>query len=708
MTVENYVYFQSGPNRNQLYRCNIVGASTPQLLDSSCGPGIFVSGNYVYFQSGPNRNQLHKRKIDGTGTSQLLDNFCGPGIFVSGDYVYFQGNSGFDQLWRHKIDGTGTSQFLDSSCGPGLFVSGDYVYFQSGPNRNQLHKRKIDGTGTSQLLDSSCGPGLFVSGNYVYFQSGPNRNQLHKRKIDGTGTSQLLDSSCGPGISVSGDYVFFQGGQNKNKLFRRNTDGTADAQLLDGSCGTNSKIISTNYNRISTIKNGLVAYYPLISDTKDYSGNNHNSIANTKVSFGPGLFGGSTLFTQSGASITTPASLNMTPNQFTISAWVCLNSTSTVDSKTESQIVGGLVVNNASKKLSFYFNYVIGNSNPKLVLLTSTVSISVGHWHHVGVTYDHETHKFAFYIDRKMVDMQDLSSLMPSTALPKYPFYGNIGGSSQAVGQFNGSISDVFLLDCKSEKVDMDLLGGIMTPQTTHPIHQEAQKQNLLAVTNIQKLCTPSWWAVIPVLGWVALQLAANCEAKPTTKPPSPESIVAAIYHNFNLIPPAALPAGRKPTRQELGIEEGVRIHIDVGGEGRTHSHGMKTGFNDSINLQAADGPVGDGTKQTQPPKGPIPRLVRMAKWEQNYPFADNFADYITMQNAPLHPNNVNEMARVLKPNGEISLWIDPAGSGWENNIEQLARKLKGKVKWNDVDEFHGDAGYGKTTIVANSLHDDL
>jgi hypothetical protein len=96
-----------------------------------------------------------------------------------------------------------------------------------------------------------------------------------------------------------------------------------------------------------------------------------------------------------------------------------------------------------------------------------------------------------------------------------------------------------------------------------------------------------------------------------------------------------------------------------------------------------------------------------MASWSQAYPFKDGFADYITMQNAPLFDHNVDEIARVInKSSGEIALWIDVAA--FRDNIIKLADRLNARVIWNDTDEFHGAAGSPKTTIVLAYQHDEL
>ena len=96
----------------------------------------------------------------------------------------------------------------------------------------------------------------------------------------------------------------------------------------------------------------------------------------------------------------------------------------------------------------------------------------------------------------------------------------------------------------------------------------------------------------------------------------------------------------------------------------------------------------------------PIPNLVLLDSWsdEQDYPFADNFADYITMQNAPLTPKNVKEIARCLRPGGVVELWIDDS---FLPEMLQLATLLQSKIEFDSVDQFNGTTGSPKFRIAS-------
>jgi hypothetical protein len=177
---------------------------------------------------------------------------------------------------------------------------------------------------------------------------------------------------------------------------------------------------------------------------------------------------------------------------------------------------------------------------------------------------------------------------------------------------------------------------------------------------------------------------------------PSLQTVVSSICATVGV--PAR--AGAQATRANAGINADYPITIDSGGEGpkpwdnSTHFGSMVSGFANAINLN-------DKTQTTGgPPTRTIPLLVQVAAWETNpgYPFANGFANYVTMQSAPLMPAGVTEMARIVAPGGRIGLWIDT--TMYATEITQLATALNSTAQYNAPDEFNGHAGYPKTLIV--------
>ena len=92
-------------------------------------------------------------------------------------------------------------------------------------------------------------------------------------------------------------------------------------------------------------------------------------------------------------------------------------------------------------------------------------------------------------------------------------------------------------------------------------------------------------------------------------------------------------------------------VHLDIGGEGR---------YPGAFNVN----PMGL-TSTTGTPGRPIPNLV--VGRAEALPIADHVADLVTVESAPIRPGAADEIARVLRPGGEIRL-LHPAGYAAETH----------------------------------------
>lgn len=155
---------------------------------------------------------------------------------------------------------------------------------------------------------------------------------------------------------------------------------------------------------------------------------------------------------------------------------------------------------------------------------------------------------------------------------------------------------------------------------------------------------------------------------------------------------------GRRADRRAMGIDDAHYLHLDIGGEGWATAHGIESGFRSAININYLETHSQTGD--------PIPNLVRVESWATSpgYPVADRSVNYITMQGAPLTSKNVSEMARTLRSDGRIDLWVDldldSEGVSVKQRIRDLAARLGKTVDWSCVDEFKGTAGNPKTCIA--------
>lgn len=163
-------------------------------------------------------------------------------------------------------------------------------------------------------------------------------------------------------------------------------------------------------------------------------------------------------------------------------------------------------------------------------------------------------------------------------------------------------------------------------------------------------------------------------------------------YQMWLMVKKAGWPASTLISRADGNFNDSDYLHLDIGGEGYHDIDSILSGFNSAINVNAQE-------NDSQAPKATIPHLVKLKAWSDTvpFPFVQGFADYMTMQGAPLTDHNVSEFTRCARSGGEIGLWIDR--DNFSQNIIKLADNLKSYPEWDAWDEFQGKAGYEKATI---------
>ena len=117
-----------------------------------------------------------------------------------------------------------------------------------------------------------------------------------------------------------------------------------------------------------------------------------------------------------------------------------------------------------------------------------------------------------------------------------------------------------------------------------------------------------------------------------------------------------------------------MTIHLDIGGEGR---------YPGAINVN----PMGL-TSTTGAPGRPIPNLV-VGRGEA-LPIADEVADLVTVESAPIREHAADEIARVLKPGGTVRL-LHPAGYAAQTHgivAAALGPELVGAVTTTGADDM--------------------
>lgn len=163
---------------------------------------------------------------------------------------------------------------------------------------------------------------------------------------------------------------------------------------------------------------------------------------------------------------------------------------------------------------------------------------------------------------------------------------------------------------------------------------------------------------------------ATRCRPKAVPPPPPPPPCGPACQAdkiNAALGTPAFASLNRdvRVSRAQAGLQDSDRVHLDVGGEGPHHIQSRCDGHDMVVNVNP------DTTVSSGPTTGqPIPNLV--LGYGQNLPFQDAFADEICAQSVPFSAEWAEEMVRVIKPGGRLSVCGPLGEAGYAAGLSQL------------------------------------
>lgn len=161
-------------------------------------------------------------------------------------------------------------------------------------------------------------------------------------------------------------------------------------------------------------------------------------------------------------------------------------------------------------------------------------------------------------------------------------------------------------------------------------------------------------------------------------------------------------------SRAELGLDDSNYVHLDLGGSYvQHHADHTCSGFTTSLNVNTTHLPE-DRTSDY-----PIPNLVYLKHWpsiqkhqskiDHPLPLSGEFADYITLQKLPLTEALICEIARCLRPGGEVGLWLDQNQDQSLEYVRKLSELLGGEIEWNAADEFEDESRFKKIKLQKKS-----
>lgn len=82
-------------------------------------------------------------------------------------------------------------------------------------------------------------------------------------------------------------------------------------------------------------------------------------------------------------------------------------------------------------------------------------------------------------------------------------------------------------------------------------------------------------------------------------------------------------------------------------------------------------------TTTTGGPSRPIPNLIKASG--ERLPFADRSVDIVSLENAPIRSQTVAEIARVIKPGGDIRL-VGPNVAEVQTAHQDIANAVGGRI----------------------------
>lgn len=424
-----------------------------------------------------------------------------------------------------------------------------------------------------------------------------------------------------------------------------------------------------------------LAYYPLKADTLDYSNNANDATAMGSISFIPGRFGqAASIAGVPGNGVQLPAAaFSQTGEDFTLALWVCLSADENITNGW-AVIAGGLLGDNDNGSLSYQMTYQLAGQTAVDDFLFNA-ALTPGVWTHLAVSFDQAQMLLTCYVNGEVT--ATYANALPAGALALMPFTGTpyigcAGPSSDQTATFNGAIGDVMLFNLVLDQSTLDLLDGAQTYDLSTPSSDTAFPWGFAAL------------AVVVVGIMLANFISSTRRPKlisqiqsPSAPPPYDPAVVAAKIMQLAAGSSPVLPlAPAQLTRTQANIPDYAKVKVDIGGLGEYLysppgvSTVMSCGFKDAINVNCTTTTQNNST----PPNQPIPNLLLIEQTgpmscnaNAKLPLANDTVDYVVMQNTPLTNQWLTEIARVLKPNGEVGLWID---AQYAAQIRQLASSL--------------------------------
>lgn len=438
---------------------------------------------------------------------------------------------------------------------------------------------------------------------------------------------------------------------------------TNTAVSVDISHVRTGTVCKSQMNLVQDLQPSLVNYYPLKRDATDaVLGTASSDLVPTSgydPTYSTGDFGNAITFSDGiGALRIPPYPYGNYFASYTVSAFTKL--TSYPSGSDNAGIVGQLAIR-PDGKLEFIFIYAGKQSyiTPKASFVSNN-KVPLNTWTSIIVTYSYEESRLSFYIGG-VLDSVFYTSSDNSSQFAVNPMNGFVGAAlsitrpgCDRMTVLSGQISDVMLLKTHIHSSIAAAMASSVDESNVHQLTLSSPHPDVVDSESHEAFVI---FLAIPLVATLIIAVAGNAyiynqidESSPTPHP-SLDQIVQNIRNKVGDPAPAN---PHKCTREEAGIPSNFPIMLDIGGEG-PFVGGYSAGFKDAINVNDTDLQSSPDISRQPFKQWPIPYLVKLESWARDptYPFADNFAERMVMQSAPMTAKNVEEFARVIKPGGE-------------------------------------------------------
>ena len=428
--------------------------STPKFSDKSFSayvPGSLANGLIAYWPMDNSANDMSGNGNNGTlnnvtsvadrfGNANSAYHFNGTSSYISvpdAPSLRLNGTDFTLTAWV-KLDGywntNGNSDILCkrvpgmANGGWGMSIGSNNVFYGPGGGSTNAMASTTINTGTWYMATSVYSSAtqqlsIYVNGTLVNTTSGilsPN-----------SAISALLYIGSDDQVPGNSGY-FFDGSMDDVRIYGRAISSTEVQQL---------------YAITAAPSTGLIAYWPMNNTANDLSGNAHNGTLNvvSGITDRYGNYLGAYYFNGTSSYISVPdaSTLRLSGTDFTLNAWVKLNSywNTTGNSDILCKRVPGMA--NGGWGMSIGSNNVFYGPGGGSTNAQGTTTINTGQWYMVTSIYTNATQQLSLYVDGMLINTTT-GVLTPNSAISALLY---IGSDDQVAGNsgyfFNGSMNSI-------------------------------------------------------------------------------------------------------------------------------------------------------------------------------------------------------------------------------------------------------------------------